>query len=82
MNEHLKVGDVVLCRGGWGSEAPKLVTITHLELCVEAGDKYGVPVTELPWADKARAVVDMDNGHWAYGAHIEPLVQRIGDETV
>jgi len=82
MNENLKVGDVVLCRGSWGSEAPQRVTITHLELCVEVGDKYGVPVAELPWADKARAVVDMDNGHWAYGAHIEPTVQRIGDEPV
>jgi hypothetical protein len=73
MNEHLKVGDVVLCRGGWGHEAPKKVTITHLELCVEPGDKYGVPVAELPWADKARAVVDMDNGHWAYGSQIDPV---------
>ena len=82
MSDNLKVGDVVLCRGGWGSEAPKPVTITHLELCVEAGDKYGVPVAELPWADKARAVVDMNNGHWAYGSHIEPLVQRLGDEPV
>ena len=82
-NENLiKVGDTVLCRGSWGSEAPQPVTITHLELCVEAGDKYGVPVTELPWSAKARAVVDMGNGHWAYGSQIEPLVQRIGDEPV
>ncbi|CAB4147328.1 hypothetical protein UFOVP1017_23 [uncultured Caudovirales phage] len=78
----IRIGDTVLCRGGWGSEAPQPVTITHLELCVQPGDKYGVPVAELPWAEKGRAVVDLDNGHWAYGAHIEPLVQRIGDEPV
>lgn len=82
MSENLKVGDVVWCRGSWGSEAPQRVTITHLELCVEVGDKYGVPVAELPWSDKARAVVDMDNGRWAYGSHIEPTVQRVGDEPV
>jgi hypothetical protein len=73
MSENLRVGDVVWCRGGWGSDAPKRVTITHLELCVEAGDKYGVPVAELPWSEKSRAVVDMSDGHWAYGAHIEPV---------
>lgn len=73
MSEHLKLGDVVLWRGGWGSEAPKLVTITHLELCVEEGDKYGVPVAELPWSEKGRAVMNLDNGHWAYGSQIEPV---------
>ena len=73
MSENLKVGDTVLCRGSWGHEAPKQVTITHLELCVEAGDKYGVPVAELPWSEKNRAVVDMDNGHWAYGSQIDPI---------
>ena len=82
-NENLiKVGDTVLCRGSWGSEAPQTVTITHLELCVEAGDKYGVRVAELPWSEKGRAVVDMDNGHWCYGYQIEPPVQRVGDEPV
>lgn len=82
MSENLKVGDTVLCRGGWGSEAPQPVTITHLELCVEPGDKYGVPVAELPWAEKDRAVMNLDNGHWAYGSQIDPLVQRVGDEPV
>ena len=82
MSDNLKVGEVVLCRGGWGSEAPQPVTITHLELCVEAGDKYGVRVAELPWSEKGRAVVDMDNGHWCYGYQIEPPVQRVGDEPV
>ena len=78
----IRIGDTVLCRGGWGSEAPQPVTITHLEICVVEGDKYGLPVTELPWSKKGCAVVDLDNGHWCYGYQIEPLVQRIGDETV
>lgn len=74
MNESLiRVGDTVLCRGRYGRESALPVTITHLELCVEEGDKYGVPVTELPWSEKGRAVVDMSNGHWAYGSQIEPL---------
>ena len=78
----IKVGDTVLCRGRFGRESSLPVTITHLELCVEAGDKYGVPVAELPWSEKGRAVVDMNNGHWCYGYQIEPLVQRLGDEPV
>lgn len=73
MNENLKVGNVVLCRGGWGREAPQPVTITHLELCAEEGDKWGVPVTELPWSEKGRAVMNLNNGHWCYGSQIEPL---------
>ena len=74
MNESLiKVGDTVLCRGRFGREAALPVTITHLELCVEAGDKWGVPVDELPWAAKDRAVVNLANGTWAYGSQIEPV---------
>jgi len=81
MNENLRVGDTVRCRGGWGSDAPQLVTITHLQRCVVEGDKYGVPVAELPWSEKGRAVVDLDNGHWAYGWQLEPM-QRVSDDPV
>ena len=73
MNENLKVGDTVLCRGRFGRESAQPVTITHLELCVEEGDKWGVPVDELPWSAKDRAVVNLDNGTWAYGSQIEPM---------
>ena len=69
----IRVGDTVFCRSGCGSETPQPVTITHLELCAEAGDEWGVPVSELPWSEKGRAVMNLSNGHWAYGSQIEPL---------
>ena len=82
MNDNLiRIGDAVLCRGRFGRESSLPVTITHLELCVEAGDKYGVPVAELPWSEKDRAVVYMDNGHWAYGSQLEPM-QQDGQRTL
>ena len=69
----IRVGDTVFCRSGCGSETPQPVIITHLELCAEEGDKWGVPVSELPWSEKGRAVMNLNNGHWCYGSQIEPL---------
>ena len=72
-SDTLRVGDTVLWRGGWGRDAPQWATVTHLEVCVEPGDKYGVPVDQVPWVEVDRVIVDLDNRHWAYGSQIEPL---------
>jgi hypothetical protein len=68
----LKVGDTVLWSGGWGLDAEREVKVLHIE--ADIGDsKYGTPVQELSWGDVPLAVVDLDNGHWAYGLHIRRL---------
>jgi len=68
--EQLRVGDTVQWRGGWGSAPPKLAVVTAIQQ-VELGEKYGDPVEAMPWALVPRyAVVDLDNGHWAYGRQI------------
>ena len=68
----LKIGDKVMWRGGFGTEAPKEAVVESIEICEEGG-KYGEPVDEVSWAKKNRIVVDLDNGHWARGSQISPI---------
>ena len=68
----LKVGDTVLWRGGFGSDAPKKAVVEGIE--ITNGGKYGDPVDEVDWT-KVRdrnVTVDLDNGHWAYASQIKP----------
>lgn len=68
----LKVGDKVMWRGGFGTEAPKEAVVESIELC-KVGEKYGDSVDEVSWKKKDRIVVDLDNGHWARGSQISPI---------
>lgn len=72
MKELLKVGDPVAWRGCWGSQSTAPAVVQHIELnCV---DKDGTPVEEVPWDQvDSSTVVDLTNGHWAYGNQIGPL---------
>lgn len=69
--DKLKVGDKVMWRGGFGTEIPKVATVKSIELC-EPGEKYGEDVSEASWSERNRLVVDLDNGHWAYGSQLSP----------
>ena len=63
--EKLKLGDEVIWRGSWGKDLPKEVKVT----CIEIND---INVSSIGW-DKVESrdvVVDLDNGHWAYGFQI------------
>jgi hypothetical protein len=64
MNEPiLKVGDEVYSR--WGQ-----TTVKRIEECAD-GEKYGREVKSMPWLlVPLYAVVDLNNGHWAYGYQI------------
>jgi len=69
--EKLKVGDVVIWRGSWGKDLPKEVKVT----CIEIND---INVSSIGW-DKVESrdvVVDLDNGHWAYGFQIAKKVEN------
>jgi len=78
MPDVLKVGDVVIWRGGWGRDAPLKATVTHLEVTERPGEKYGHEVTEVLWTtvSEDRVVVDLDNGHFAYGHQINHTGER------
>ena len=69
----LRVGDTVIWRGGWGSDAPQKAKIIGLYKCKEAGDKYGDEVDSILWVNIEYACVDLDNGHWAYGSQLERI---------
>ena len=67
MKLDLEVGDTVIWRGGWGKDAPIEALVTSIDK-VKPGEKYGDDVKSLPWSQvETRAVVALDNGHWAYG---------------
>ena len=75
MSKILKVGDPVIWRGSWGSDAPVKATVTHLEVTEQPREKYGIEVNAGFWdaVGENRVVVSLDNGHWAYGSQISRL---------
>lgn len=66
----LSIGDTVLWRGGFGSAPMEYAVIEGIDECERRRDKYGTPVTEIPWAYIEYACVSLDNGHWAYGEQL------------
>lgn len=71
----LTIGDQVMWRGSWGSDAPLLAIVTDIERTHEQHGKYGDTVDSLPWSvvRDGFAVVTLENGHWAYGYQLEPV---------
>lgn len=68
MKDTLNIGDTVVWRGAWGHDEPKDAKVTHIEKC-EPMMKNGESVSYVPWSEvnSRQIVVDLDNGHWAYG---------------
>ena len=71
----LRIGDAVLWRSAWGTKPAQTTTVTAIERVQPAsGEKHGQRVSAMDWADvPSCAVVDLQNGHWAYGKQIEPV---------
>jgi hypothetical protein len=71
---NLKIGDKVMWRGGFGSEPAKEATVTGIEKCA-VGAKNGNSVSKVSWdkVNSRQIVVDLDNGHWAYGTQITQI---------
>ena len=63
MRKYIKLGTKVVTRFG---EAK----VTGIDLCQNAWEKEGIPVDKIFVTDKDRCVLDMDNGHWAYGPQV------------
>jgi hypothetical protein len=68
MKKTLNIGDKVMWRGAWGREAAKEAVVTGIEKCA-VGAKNGNSVSKVSWdkVNSRQIVVDLDNGHWAYG---------------
>ena len=75
MEDVLKTGDTVIWRGAWGIDEPKEAKVKEITLCEAEGVKHGRLVSEVLW-DKVtsgrKIIVDLDNGHWAWGFQISP----------
>ena len=69
--DKLKVGDEVIWRGSWGKDLPKVVKVT----CIEVND---INVSSIEWVNSGNrsVVVDLDNGHWAYGFQIQKKIKN------
>lgn len=67
----LNVGDTVNWSGCWGSDVPQSAVIKHIEV-ETGGGKDGREVQSVSWSQVTRenVIVDLDNGHWAYGNQI------------
>jgi len=62
IRKYIKIGTTVESRFG---EAK----VTGIELCTD-GEKYGIGMDKIFYADKDRCVFDLDNGHWQYGYQV------------
>lgn len=74
MSDKLKIGDKVMWRGAWGKEPAEEAIIDGIELC-PVGEKYGEQVKSVSWStvEKNKVVVNLTNGHWAYGNQIKQI---------
>jgi len=72
----LKIGHKVMWRGTWGKDLPKEATVTGITIgCV---GKVGHDVPNVHWelVNDRSVIVDLDNGHWAYGNQISRIEQN------
>jgi hypothetical protein len=68
----LRVGDVVEWRGAWGTQPPQIARVETIDQTQARNQKYGDPVEEFRW--DSHFVVGLDNGFWAYGYQLSPVV--------
>ena len=79
MSETLRIGDRVMWRGGWGNHAARPAQVVRLTRCAPGEKEGGHEIDAAPWAlvvvPASGYVVDLDNGHWAYGEQLRPAVR-------
>ena len=86
-SEYLHLGDPVWWKGSWGEDEPRLAEVESIEQDADIMTQNGIPVEKLPWRMVRRyqmvkcpsgteleaALVDLTNGHWAYGWQLWPV---------
>ena len=73
MRQKLYVGDTVYWRGGFGLWPERPAAVTKI-VYIRNGRKYGLSLPSVEWTYVAkRVIVELDNGHWAYGDHIRRM---------
>lgn len=81
MKDTLNIGDTVSWRGAWGTEPAEEAKVSDMWITKNPREKYGKQVQDASWdmVKQNRVVVDLENGHWAYGEQLSQLPQE-GEE--
>ena len=66
----LKIGDKVNWRGSWGKQPAKEATVRGIEIGCVGKVGHNVPNVHWELVKDESVMVDLDNGHWAYGYQI------------
>ena len=71
----LSLGDSIMWSGGWGSDSPQEAVITGIQINEANGSKEGGQVEDVDWyyVTERNILVDLDNGHWAWGFQVKKL---------
>ena len=72
----LKIGHKVNWRGTWGKDFPKEATVTGITIGCVGKMGHDVDWTHWETIEGRETIVDLDNGHWAYGNQIERIEQN------
>lgn len=78
MKDTLHVGDMVFWRGRWGQDNPLPAVVKGIS--VGSNTDAEATVESIEWANvnSRDVIVDLDNGHWAYGNQINQLEPQRG----
>lgn len=70
----LKKLDKVIWRGAWGKDLPKEAIVTDIDVW-NGNDHYEVDEVDWELVKAGRdVIVSLDNGFWAYGFQLLPLI--------
>ena len=74
-NNKLIVGDHVHWKGSWGSDPQEEATVTGIQINFESEKEEGYDVEEVDWNRVVGrdAIVDLNNGHWAWAFQISRI---------
>lgn len=75
MDNVLRIGDKVAWRGTWGKDPIEEATIEIITLTDSPYSKGpGVDVYSVKFSTlkEGNVIIDLDNGHWAYGNQVAP----------
>jgi len=70
---YIGVGDLVWWRHNFGKDPVALARIERIELVKPGQRDGGDSVMRAEWTPDRTLIVDLTNGHWAYGHQICPL---------
>lgn len=78
MKDTLHVGDMVFWRGRWGQDNPLPAVVKGISVGYNTDAEATVESIEWANVNSRDVIVDLDNGHWAYGNQINQLEPQRG----